>query len=81
MGYNIKCSVFGSAMAQIKLCFSFKFNPLWFPFSVFIFQVMSNKKTQMMRNAFQYLEAGISKKPQLYFKQYKVKRKDLFKSV
>ena len=49
MGYNIKCSVFGSAMAQLKLCFSFKFNPLWFPFSVFIFQVMLHKRTQKWR--------------------------------
>ena len=81
MGYNTKCSVFGSAMAQLKLCFSFKFNPLWFPFSVFIFQVMytglffklcTQKNTKMTRNAFEYQEAGISKKPKLNFKQYKV---------
>ena len=72
MGYNTKCSVFGSAMAQLKLCFSFKFNPLWFPFSVFIFQVMLHKRTQMMRNAFEYWEPGISKKPKLFSKQYKV---------
>ena len=49
----MKCSVIGSAVAQIKLCFSFKFNPLWFPFSVFIFQV-TRKNTKMIRNAFEY---------------------------
>ena len=43
---RIKCSVFGSAMTQIKLSFSFKFNHFCFPFSVFIFQVMLHKRTQ-----------------------------------
>ena len=65
----MKCSVIGSAVAQIKLCFSFKFNPLWFPFSVFIFQG-TQKNTKMIRNAFEYEELGINKK--LFSKQYKV---------
>ena len=52
MGYNTKCSVFGSAMAQLKLCFSFKFNPLWFPFSVFIFQVMYTKEHKNDKECF-----------------------------
>ena len=70
MSYSIKCSVFGSAMAQLKLCFSFKFNPLWFPFSVFIFQVMLHKITQKWQGLL--LKAGIGKKSKLNFKQYKV---------
>ncbi len=52
MGYNIKCSVFGSAMAQLKLCFSFKFNHLWFPFSVFIFQVMYTEEHKNDKECF-----------------------------
>ena len=52
MGYNTKCSVFGSAMAQLKLCFSFKFNPLWFPFSVFIFQVMYTEEHKNDKECF-----------------------------
>ena len=43
-----------------------------FLLSVYFSSYVTQKNTKMIGNTFEYLEAGISKKPKLYFKQYKV---------
>ena len=45
----VKCSVFGSAVAQIKLCFTFVFSFLCVYFSSYVTQ----KNTKIIINAFE----------------------------
>ena len=49
-----------------------QYKVLSIPFCVNFSSYVTQKNTKMIRNAFKYWEAGISKKPKLYFKQFKV---------